>query len=150
MSNPDNLLVLEPELMARLTEQLADLVPKVHVFAAADLAGVTEAAQITPAVHVVYQGHRINESRSDGKAARMEQTWLAIVATRNVSNLRSGSAARTDAGLIAMRVCMALMGFKPPAASKPLCLANGPGSGFSAGFQYLPLAFVTELALSKP
>lgn len=29
-----NLLVLEPLLMARLTEQLADMTPKVHVLAA--------------------------------------------------------------------------------------------------------------------
>jgi hypothetical protein len=145
----DNLMLLELPLMERLAAQLADLTPKVHVLAAADLAGVTEATQVTPAVHLVYHGYRIVESRSDGGAARLEQTWLATVATRNMKNLRSGAAARTDAGLIAARIAAALMGFRPAGASKPLRLAEGPGAGFSNGFAYLPLAFVAELALSN-
>lgn len=149
MNNLENLLALEAVLLARLVEQLADLAPKVHVLAAADLAGVTEATQLTPAVHVVYQGYRVLESKPDGRATRIEQTWLATVASRNMATLRTGSAARADAGLIARRVCQALMGFKPPHASKPLRLAEGPGAGFNAGFQYLPLAFVAELVLGQ-
>lgn len=148
MNALDNLMLLEPQIMDRLSEQLADLNPKVHVLAAADLGGVTEATQVTPAVHVVYQGYRIVDNRSDGKAARLEQTWLAIVATKNVKTTRSGAAARADAGLIAGRVAKALMGFKACAASKPLRLVQGPGAGFSNGFAYLPLAFVAEVALS--
>lgn len=134
--------------MARLAEQLADLAPKVHVMSAADLAGVTEATQVTPAVHVVYQGYRVTETRSDGTVVRIEQTWLATVATRNVKNTRTGDAARAAAGLIAGRVAQALMGFKPVIAAKPLRLVNGPGAGFNAGFAYLPLAFDAELVLS--
>ncbi|MES2948670.1 MAG: hypothetical protein V4858_09020 [Pseudomonadota bacterium] len=148
MNALDNLMVLEPQLVARLTEQLADLSPKVHVLAAADLAGVTEATQVTPAVHVVYQNYRVVESRSDGKASRIEQSWLTIIATKNVKDTRSGAAARAEAGLIAARVAKALMGFKPEAASKPLHLVQGPGAAFSNGFAYLPLAFVAELTLS--
>ncbi len=143
----DNLMMLEAPLMERLADQLADLSPKVHVLAAADLAGVTEATQVTPAVHVVYQGYRIVESRSDGSAARLEQTWLATVATKNMKNTRSGAAARADAGLIAARVAKALMGHRPLGTTKPLRLAEGPAAGFSNGYGYLPLAFVAELAL---
>ena len=146
--NPlDNLMLLEPQIMERLLERLGGLVPKVHVLAAAELAGVTEATQVTPAVHVVYQNYRVVESRSDGTAARMEQTWLTIIATKNVKDTRSGAAARADAGLIAALVAKALMGFKPQAASKPLRLSQGPGAAFSNGFAYVPLAFVAELAL---
>lgn len=143
----DNLLALEPLLMARLAEQLADLTPKVHVLAAADLASVTEATQVTPAVHVLYQGYGLGEGRSDGTAVRLEQIWLTVVATRNVRDLRSGAAGRADAGLIARRVAAALMGFKPPVCSKPLKLTTAPAAGNSAGYQYLPLAFVAELVL---
>jgi hypothetical protein len=142
-----NLLELEPLLMARLAEQLADMSPKVHVLAAADLASVTEATQVTPAVHVLYRNYAITESRSDGRAVRMDQTWLAVVATRNVQNLRSGAAGRADAGLIARRVTQALMGFKPTAISKPVRLTNAPDAGNSNGYQYLPLAFCAELVL---
>lgn len=143
----DNLLALEPLLVARLAERLADLSPKVHVLSAVDLAAVTEATQVTPAVHVIYHGHRVLESRSDGSSSRVAQTWLAVVATRNVRALNTGEAARADAGVIALRVCRALMGHKPAPASKPLSLVNGPGAGFGAGFQYLPLAFEAELVL---
>lgn len=143
----DNLMALEPLLMARLAEQLADLSPKVHVLAAADLASVTEATQVTPAVHLLYQRYAITEARSDGKAVRLDQTWLAVVATRNVRDLRSGAAGRADAGLIARRVASALMGFKPALSSKPIRLTNAPDAGSSTGYQYLPLAFVAELVI---
>jgi hypothetical protein len=142
-----NLMMLEPLLQARLQEQLADITPKVHVLAASDLAGVTEATQVTPAVHLLYRRYSITESRADGRAVRMEQTWLAVVATRNVRNLRSGAAARADAGLIARRVASALMGFVPALGIKPLRLTTAPDAGNSGGYQYLPLAFVTELVL---
>jgi hypothetical protein len=130
-----------------LQEQLADISPKVHVLAANDLAGVTEATQVTPAVHVLYQSYSLGEGRSDGTAVRLEQTWLTGVAPRNVRDLRSGAAGRADAGLIARRVAAALMGFKTPITAKPLKLTNAPAAGNSAGFQYLPLAFVAELVL---
>lgn len=149
MNNPANFLALEGVLLARLADQLADLSPRVHVLAAVDLAGVTEATQVTPAVHVVYQGYNPTESRSDGSAARIEQTWLVTVATRNMSTLGTGKAARTDAGLIARRVLKALMGYKPEPGSKPLRLTGGPGAGFNAGFQYLPMAFVAELVMDN-
>jgi hypothetical protein len=145
----DNLWLLEAILRTRLAEQLADLVPRMHVLSAADLAGVTEATQPTPAVHLVYQGYRVVESRGDGRGARLEQTWLATVATRNVRDLRTGIAARVDAGQIAARVAGALMGFKPTPASKPLRLVDAPAAGYSDGFAYMPLAFVAELVIES-
>lgn len=144
-----NFLALESLLIAHLTAQLADLSPKPKVLSAVDLAGVAEEQQFTPAVHVVYKGYRIAESRIDGKAARMVQTWLAVVATRNVRQARTGEAARSDAGVIARRVLAALMGHRPAGAAGPLRLVDGPEAGFSAGYQYLPLAFTVELALSN-
>lgn len=148
MTNPENFLALEGLLLARLGAQLADLSPKVHILAAADLAGITEATQVTPAVHLVYQGYRVSESRADGHATRLEQTWLATVAVRNLKDMRTGVAARVDAGLIAARVASALMGFVCTPGAKPLRLVDGPSAGFSAGYQYLPLAFVAEIVLS--
>lgn len=145
----DNLLALEPELMARLRTALADHAPAVHVLSADDLAGVKEEQQLVPAVHLVYQGYRVVEDRSDGKAARIAQTWLAVVVTRNVANLKSADAARKQAGTLAGQVTKELMGFKAASASGPLKLVSGPGAGFNKGFGYLPLAFVAELVLSS-
>lgn len=146
MSLP-NFLALEPLLVARLAEQLADITPKVHVLTAVDLAAVTQATQLTPAVQVIYKGHQLLESDSTGRKVRVEQTWLAVVATRNARKLATGEPARGDAGRIATRVCQALMGHKPAMLSKPLRLVNGPQGGFMDGYQYLPLAFAAELVL---
>lgn len=145
-----NLLVLEPELMERLRTHLGN--PAIHVLCAADLAGVTEEKQLTPAVHVVCQGYRVTESRGDGRAARVEQTWLVVVATRNVrglGNLKDADAARAAAGSLAALVANALMGWRPPGAAKPLRLVDGPRADYSAGHQYLPLAFAAELLLNQ-
>jgi len=145
-----NFLALESELIARLREQLAGHQPAVHVLSAADLDGVIEEKQLTPAVHLVYQGYRVAEGRSDGRAARIEQTWLAVVATRNTRALKTGDAARAQAGPLAQRVITALMGWQPASATKPLRLDSGPAAGFSAGHQYLPLAFVAETLAKAP
>lgn len=142
-----NFLALEPELQARLQAQLQATHPEVFVLCSHDLDGVTEERQLTPAVHLVYQGYQVSESRADGTMARLEQTWLAVVTTRNARGLMSGDAARTQAGRLARQVCTALMGWRPASATRPLVLVQAPEAGFSGGFQYLPVAFKTEIVL---
>lgn len=134
-------LALESALVERLK---AKLPAGVHVLTGADLDGVSEGSQPTPAVHVVYQGYRVIETRPDGRAARVEQVWLAVVAVRNVRDARTGAAARADAGALGDGVISALMGWQPVGTSSPLKLAQAPRAGYSAGHFYLPMAFTTE------
>lgn len=134
-------LALESALIERLKARLP---AGTHVLTGADLAGVAEGSQPTPAVHVIYQGYRVAEARPDGRAARIEQTWLAVVAVRNVRDARSGEAARNDASLLADGVIDALMGWQPPGTSSPLKITQAPRAGYFAGHLYLPLAFTTE------
>lgn len=147
---PDNFFAFEQLLVTRLQAQLADISPRVKIITSADLAGITEAQQVTPAVQVIYRGYRVQDVRTDGRAARFEQTWLTVVATRNVASLRSGDAARLDAGVIALRVLKALMGHTLPGSSRPLRPVDAPEAAYSAGFMYLPLAFAAELAITNP
>lgn len=142
-----NLLALEPELMAHLVQALSSVSPAVHVLCAADLADVREEVQLTPAVQVIYHGTRIVQSRSDGRAARISQTWLLVVATRNVRGLKSGADARASAGVLAATVARAVMGWRAPSAATPFVLADAPAAGYSAGHQYLPLGLEAELVL---
>jgi hypothetical protein len=141
---PNNFLEPEAHIVARLKTALADLQPAVHVLTAAELAGVKESAQHTPAVHVVWRGFRVAESRIDGKVARLDHTWLVVAALRNVQGTRSGAAARAEAGDLTARAGAALMGFRPPNAAGPMRLAPAPAAGYSGGFMYLPLAFNLE------
>ncbi|MDP2548084.1 hypothetical protein [Oceanobacter sp. 4_MG-2023] len=136
---------IESELKTRLQ---AKLPAGTHVLTTTDLAGATEASQPTPAVHLVYQNYRVIESRPDGRAARIQQTWLTVIAVRNVRNTRSGAAARSEATELASLLAPALMGFKPTGAAKPLTLVTAPQASYSTGHQYLPLAFAVETTLT--
>jgi hypothetical protein len=144
----DNFLALEPLLMARLKAQLGAL--KVHVLAQADLDGVKENEQLNPALHVIYQGAEPKDVRSDGRAARFEQTWLVVVATRNVASIKTGEDARLAAGALATVVLSALMGHKPTTSSKPLRLTSAPGPVYRQGFMYVPFAFTAEVTVTNP
>lgn len=143
----DSLFVLEPHLVQRLKDRLKALRPAVHVLAAADLAGMNEAGQPVPAVHLVYQGYRVLNVRADKRMARIEQTWLAVAAVQNVKGLQTGSDARADAGRLGAEVLLAFAGWQPPGAASPLALGNAPAARFSAGYQYLPQAFTVELVV---
>ena len=141
-AHPNNFL--EPE--AHIVERLKSLLPaNVHVLTAADLQTTKEESQPVPAVHVIWNGFRVRESRSDGRASKLAHEWLIVSTVRNVRSLKTGQDARREAGELAARAGAALMGFRPPNVSQPMQLAPAPGSGYSqAGYLYLPLAFEVE------
>ena len=146
----NNFLEPEQHIVARLKEALAGLQPAVHVLTATDLAAIKEETQPVPAVHVVWNGFRVLEARSDGAAARLDHTWLIVSAVKNVRTLKSGQAAREQAGELAARAGAALMGYRPPNVAGPMRLAPAPGSGISpAGYMYLPLAFMVESVFKR-
>lgn len=143
-AHANNFLAPEPFIVARLKEALADLRPQVHVLTASDLALVKEESQPTPAVHVIWNGFRVKEARLDGRVASLDHTWLIVAAVKNVRTLKTGEAARSEAGELMARAGAALMGFRPPNVAGPMRLSPSPSAGHSAGFVYLPLAFLVE------
>ena len=119
-AHANNFLAPEPFIVARLKDALADLRPQVHVLTASDLALVKEESQPTPAVHVIWNGFRVADaSRPDGRAATLDHTWLIVAAVKNVRTLKTGEAARSEAGELAARAGAALMGFRPPNVAGP-------------------------------
>lgn len=145
-----SLTALEPAIVERLRERLPQTGPdRVHVLTASDLANITEGSQPSPAVHVVLQSWSVAESRGDGRAARLLQTWLAVVAVRNLRDGKSGSQARADAGALASIVATSLMGWQPDGAAAPLQLVTPPGAGYAAGYMYLPLAVAAQVVLQQ-
>ena len=137
----NNFLAPEPHIVARIK----DLLPGVHVLTAADLNATKEESQPVPAVHVIWNGFRVKESRVDGRVSSLDHEWLVVSAVRNVRGLKSGTDARQEAGELAARAGAAVMGFRPPNVAGPMRLAPSPGAGYSpAGYLYLPLAFLVE------
>lgn len=139
-----NFLSLETAIVERLRDRLPDFV---GVYTRAELADINEGNQPSPAVHVIYQGYSVTETRPDGRAARLRQTWTAVVAVRNARAQVTLEAARADAGAIATAVLSALMGWAPDAQTLPAQLTNSVAPGAAAGFFYLPLAFEFEFVV---
>lgn len=138
----DNYLIAEQLIVERLTTRLRGVK---KVLAAADLAGVAESSQTTPAVHVVYQGYRPTQEKEDGATQQTEQTWLVVVAVRNVRDTRAATATREDAGPIMLDCLRALQGWLPSKEHSRLKLSTAPQAGYRAGFGYFPMAFTTKL-----
>ena len=141
-------MALEPRLVALLKQALTGVSPAVHVLTAAELADVQESKQLTPAVHVVYGGYRIAEDI--GTAWRLEHTWYAVTAVRNVAQVKSGAAGRQDAGVIATAVALALADARVAGAAEPLTLITPPGPSHSAPYTYLPTAVKAVTHFAKP
>ena len=140
----NDFLAAEPHIVARLKAALAGLKPAVHVLTVSELSAIKEDLQPVPAVHVVWNGFRVLEARGDGAQARLDHTWLIVSTVKNVRTLKSGEAARSEAGELVAIAGAALMGFRPPNVAGPMRLAPAPGAGHNAGFVYLPLAFLVE------
>ncbi|MEW6490766.1 MAG: hypothetical protein AB1578_22995 [Thermodesulfobacteriota bacterium] len=137
-----NYLSAEALIVARLQSKVAGVKA---VLSAADLDGVAESAQVTPAVHVVFGGYRPTQERDEGRVQESEQVWIAVVAVRNLRTPKTGEHARETAGELCADVLAALQGWRPSAEHQPLKLAPGPRPGFSKGYGYFPLAFTTRV-----
>ena len=139
---------LEDRIVALLKAAVAGMTPAVHVLTAAELEGVRENAQLTPALHVISDGFRPTESGH--KVARLTHTWYVVAAVRNAAAQRSGAAARRQAGPLLARAMGALLSEQLPGTAKPLQLAPAPRGRYAGGFFYLPSAWTAETVFRKP
>lgn len=137
-------LALEPLIVERIRSHLD---PSVFVFAAPDLDGVVERSQHVPAVHVLYQGYRINDAKTAAFVS-VTQEWVTVVAVRNARDARAGQPARAEAGELAWRVIAALQQWTPPLpGAKPLRMADTLAAGFNAGYFYLPIGWTADITM---
>ncbi len=139
---------LEDRIVELLKTAVAGMTPAVHVLTAAELEGVRENAQLTPALHVVSDGFRPVEGGH--KVARLAHTWYVVAAVRNAATQRSGAAARRQAGPLLARAMAALLSVQLPGTARPLELAPAPRGRYAAGFYYLPSAWTAETVFRKP
>lgn len=142
-------LAAEPLIVARLQAQVAG-VPAAHVLTAADLAGVEARAQITPSLHVLYDGDEpageAGQSET-GDTQIVQQRWLVVVAVRSARDTRGGSGARALAGPLMVAVIQALAGWRPSADHGPMIRASAPRPLFDPGFAYYPQLYRCPIVL---
>lgn len=138
-------LMAEPLLIERVKSQVNGLRA---VLSAADLAGVTAAQQLTPAVHVLYMGDQVPTGEGDrgwtGRPQKIIQQWMAVVAVRNARTQRTGAAAREDAGPLLSQLIAALAGFQLADELQPLKRIAAPKPAYDASWAYFPTQWTTE------
>lgn len=64
-------------------KELLNDVPGIRaVYAQNELGDVDERAQVTPALHVLYQGDTLPETAQGGNSQQVKQIWLVVIACR--------------------------------------------------------------------
>jgi hypothetical protein len=134
---------IESQLINRLEAMLVE----VSVLPISDFTSISEGTQKAKAVYVAYQGYNVTETRADGLAAQIEQTWLTVVVRRNVRLMTGAQPAREDAYQIMDIVFSALAGFQPIGASEPLRLTNAQEAEYVAGQAIFPMAWAVKTVL---
>ena len=134
------------DLEGKLLDRLKEKVTTARAFlSSADLQGVAETEQITPAVHVVFDGITPTREQGEGAVQEFEQRWVVVAAVRNLREARTGAGVREDASPIIDEVLGALLGWRPLLELSPLKAAVSPKPAFFAGFGYFPFAFTTRV-----
>ena len=144
----DNYLSAESLIVDRLKALVPEFGP--NVFSAADMEGVSEASQNTPAAHVLYYGDRVVEGQgrsSTGEVQCVDQVWYVVLAVRNVRDQITGQATRAEAGPLLKKTLKALQGWAPSVEHGPMKRSNGAAPGFKAGYIYIPLCFSTRITI---
>lgn len=109
-----------------------------NVFDTADLAGVKDKDQVTPALHVVVYDYAPSDV-VDGDGI-WDETYLVVAVVKNVARDRV-AAQRADALPLLREAIVALCGWKPATSTLALKVVPGPPPYFSATHAYFPLAF---------
>ncbi|MCL7422521.1 MAG: hypothetical protein M8364_16645 [Methylobacter sp.] len=144
----DNYLAAEDLIKQRLIATVP-AIPARNVLSAADLDGVKEAGQATPALHVIYFDDDVptkdGSSAGSGRDQITRQLWLVTLVVRNVRD-KAGAGIRNDAGLVIGSVLSSLQGWQPSAEHGPLQRRKSPyRPTYRNGFAYFTFLFSTQI-----
>ena len=132
-------------LLARLRDACPGFAGR--VFSAADMAGVQERDQLTPAVHLVLDRYQ-PLGRSGSGETRWEEHWMAVVVVKNVARDDRQMAQTADAAALAGEILAALDGWSWRDGSGThlveICPAHPPL--FTESHAYFPLGLVLNSA----
>lgn len=135
------LLESGPLIVSRLKAACA-LSPD-NTFSTADLAGVKESSQVTPARHVVL--HSYAPIDGVGSDRTWSEIWLVVHVVKNVRQGAGAQVVSESAAAMIAETLAVLDGWRPPGAVRPLSSIEPPRPLISAGFGYFALAFTVEV-----
>jgi hypothetical protein len=134
---------LETKLAAKLPLSFGAGKPG-RVYTSAETALIEERSQVTPGVHVVYNGANPTGRETGPKVAELEQDWQIVAVVRNVATSANGAGARAEIDPIVTAIIESLLGWKPVTGGSELMMGNSDGPSFSEGFMYVPVAFARK------
>ena len=115
------------------------------VYQAKDLEGVTNASQVSPAVHVLFSGYTPAQSERIRQDITLDQTGSVVLVVRHARGKQE-----QEGGAILDELVRVLHGFKPSEALLALELAPAAFSPtYRPGVAYFPLAFTTRVVNRK-
>ena len=115
-----------------------------NVFSTADLVGVKEARQATPALHVVL--HSFQPVEDDGASDnRWREIWLVVAVVKQVRQGTGARAVRDAAPELLRETLAALDGWRCPGTVGFVRAISPPGPVITDGFGYFPLAFTSHV-----
>lgn len=140
----NNYFYLEALIKERLINRVTQINPG-SIFSAADLEGVKEAAQVTPALHVIFFDDEPGNTADLEYMQKVTQLWAVVLVTKNVRNV-TGEAARDTAGAVILNLLQALQGWVPDEGFSPLRRRKAPfrASQYKSGFLYSSFLFATS------
>lgn len=138
------MLGLEPLLRERLRE----VTGLAAIYGAPELDDI-DARYETPAAYVVWDGYKVIETASNGRAARVATRWHVVVTVRNPLDPADGAPARADAAPLVQAVLGKLLGWAPGHPYGPLVLADaGEMTPVYRGSRLkFPIAVTSEVVL---
>ena len=138
----------EPEtaIVARVRAEVPGIK---EVYTPFDLAGMVEASQASPALHVIYAGDVApSDSAGKGETSMLAQRWLVVLAVRShAAQLQQTSDIRMLAGATIPVLLRSLQGWQPATWMRPLKRVSGPPAGYSSAFAYFPFMFEGRFVL---
>ncbi|MDR3323129.1 MAG: hypothetical protein LBS89_02880 [Zoogloeaceae bacterium] len=138
--NRPGLLAIAPLLLERLAHDCPSA--QGNVFATADLPGVTEQSQVTPALHVVLLDYAPVESV--GTETRWEELWCVVAVVKHSARKNRSAAQQEAAESLLAEVLKSLSGVwidLPLGGRERLQVTPGPAPHFTETHGYFPLAF---------
>ncbi len=129
-------LSAEDELVARLNEKVS-----ARIYSADELSSIEERAQVSPSVHVIYDGYTPTQEIANGAIQQVEHRWLIIIAVKSVKDTKSQ---RDKASPLIDETLEAMLGHQPTTELDALRMADAPAPVYTANFAYFPLAFTAR------
>jgi hypothetical protein len=132
------LLTAGAAIVSRLKARCASV--NGNVFVTDDLANVKDAAQVSPALHVLLGDYEV-EDRAGGEV-NWRETWIVVAVVRHSARTSRAQSQRENAAQIIAEALAALSGWRPgPPVAGALTVVTGPRPRIIDTHAYFPLAF---------